>query len=48
MFQIMHVKLKGFVSGLLVIRPAYSDKEFEELIKSRLSGGRRSPCEGLV
>lgn len=46
MFQILHVKLEGFVSG--IIQPAYSDKEFEELIKSRLSGGRRPLREGLV
>jgi hypothetical protein len=33
MSYILHVKIEGFVSCLLVIQPAYK-KQFEELIKS--------------
>lgn len=42
MSYILHMKVEGFVSGLLVIQPAYSEKQFEELIKNRLPGGSQS------
>jgi hypothetical protein len=48
MSYILHEKVEGLVSGLLVIQPAYSDKEFEELIKNRLAGGSPPLHEALV
>ncbi|OPH82721.1 hypothetical protein B2M20_10870 [Nitrobacter vulgaris] len=48
MSYILHEKVEGFVSGLLVIQPAYSEKQFEELIKNRLAGGSPPLHEALV
>jgi hypothetical protein len=47
MSYILHEKVEGFVSGLLVIQPAYSEKQFEKLIKParrRKSSPTRSSC----
>lgn len=40
------MKIEGFVSSLPVIQPAYSEKQFEELIKKRLPGRSQSVLNG--